>query len=89
MRIPDEKWSKIYLPIPKRKYQNVSVYEEKITLNNCNHTFRQVIVKDQGREEPTFIITNNEKLKLERVLEVYAKRWHIENKLSELVSFLI
>jgi len=86
-RISDENWLKINLPIPKRKYQTVSVCEKKIILNYCKHAIRQVIVKDQGREEPTFIITNDESLKLESVVEVYAKRWHIENKLSELVSF--
>jgi hypothetical protein len=37
--------------------------------------------------KPTFIITNNEDLTQQQVLEVYAKRWHIENKLAELVSF--
>jgi transposase len=87
MQISKENWSKIYLPIPKRKYQTVSVYEEKVILKNCNHAFRQIVVKDQGREKPTFIITNDKKLKIENVLEVYAKRWRIENKLSELVSF--
>lgn len=48
---------------------------------------RQLIVKDHGRAEPTFIITNHEQMKLLDVLTVYAHRWHIESKLSELVKF--
>ena len=48
---------------------------------------RQIIIKNHGRVEPTFVITNNFKLPLKEVLTVYAKRWHIENKLAELVSF--
>jgi transposase len=85
--IPKEKWSKIKLSIPKRKYQKISVYEEKIILNKCKNSFRQIIVKDHGRANPTYIITNNKELSLKKILEVYAKRWHIENKLSELISF--
>jgi len=87
LEIPKEKWNKIRLSIPKRKYQKISVYEEKIVLNKCENSFRQIIVKDHGRANPTYIITNNEELNLKTILEVYAKRWHIENKLSELVSF--
>ena len=87
LEIPKEKWNKIKLSIPKRKYKKISIYEEKVILNNCKNSFRQIIVKDHGRANPTYIITNNGELSLKTILEVYAKRWHIENKLSELVSF--
>jgi len=43
-------------------------------------------MKEHGRIEPTFIITNST-LKCEKIIEVYAKRWHIKNKIAELVSF--
>ena len=56
-------------------------------LKNCTNTFRQVIVKDHGSDKPTFILTNNEDLSLQKILEVYAKRWRVENKISELVMF--
>ena len=46
-----------------------------------------MVVKDHGRSRPTFIITNNKALSLKDILVVYAKRWHIENKLAELVAF--
>jgi transposase len=86
--IPKDKWEKINIPIPKRKYRKVSVYENKEEkIKDCKNSFRQIIIKDHGREQPTYIITNNKDLSLETVLEVYAKRWRIENKLSELVSF--
>ncbi len=82
-----ENWQQVRLPIPKRKYQKVSVYENEVMLKDCHNIFRQVIVKDHGRTNPTFVITNHKDLTLSTVLEVYAKRWHIENKLAELVSF--
>lgn len=87
MNIPDRDWNKVMINIPKRKYQKVSVYESKVSLKGCENRFRQIIVKGHGRVKPTYIITNNNELKLEKILEVYAKRWHIENKFAELVSF--
>jgi transposase len=86
-QILKEEWKKVTLPIPKRKYQKISAYESEVMLKGCKCSLRQIIIKDHGRNVPTFIITNNRDLTLEKCLEVYAKRWHIENKLSELVSF--
>lgn len=85
--LPADVWKKIYIPVPKRKYKHVSVYEEEVTLKDCENKFRQIIVKDHGRSKPTFILTNNKELSLEDVIVVYAKRWRIENKLAELVAF--
>ncbi|MBI4779410.1 transposase, partial [Candidatus Falkowbacteria bacterium] len=56
-------------------------------MTGCSKSFRQIIIKNHGRENPTFIITNNIDLQEAKVLEVYAKRWRIENKISEMVSF--
>jgi len=86
-KIPEEKWKKYYLPIPKRKHRHVKVYEDKTILLSSRKSFRQIIVKDHGRVEPTFIITNNYDMKILDILVIYAKRWHIENKLAELVNF--
>jgi len=85
--IKSENWKKVTVNIPKRKYQKVSIFEEKVILPGCIKTFRQITVKDNGRENPTYIITNNFDLKIEDVLLVYARRWRIENVLSEMVSF--
>jgi transposase len=87
LNLSSENWQKVFLPIPKRKYQRVSVHETEIILKDCKNIFRQITVKDHGRKQPTYIVTNNNNLALSIVLEVYAKRWHIENKLAELVSF--
>ena len=85
--IPKENWQRIKIAIPKRKHQNVLIHESKIILTKDKKSFRQFIIKGNGRQQPTFIITNDLVLSSKKVLEVYAKRWHIENKLSELVSF--
>lgn len=80
-------WKRTYLPIPKRKHKSCSVHESEAILKKGYKPVRQIIIKDHGRAEPTFIITNNIDLKLDNVLVIYAKRWRIENKLSELISF--
>ena len=85
--LPPKEWDKVYISIPKRKYKHVSVHESEVTLKNCRNTFRQIAIKDHGRSTPTFIITNNNELSVKDILEVYAKRWRIENKLAELVAF--
>lgn len=86
-RIPESDWKKVRLNIPKRKHKACCVYESTITLPKCQTAFRQIIIKNHGRAEPTFVITNNHELPLKEILVVYAKRWHIENKIAELVSF--
>ncbi|MCP4760360.1 MAG: helix-turn-helix domain-containing protein [archaeon] len=87
LKIPKDQWKKVNVPIPKRKYKCVSVYENRVKLKGCDNIFRQIIVKDHGRVNPTFILTNDLELSLADILIVYAKRWHVENKLSELVTF--
>jgi len=85
--IPESEWQRLRLNIPKRKHKACSVYESTIQLPKCERSFRQIIIKDHGRTEPTFVITNQLELPLKTVLEVYAKRWRIENKIAEMVAF--
>ena len=85
--IPEKEWQKIYLPIPKRKHKNCRVHVSAMTLPGCKQTVRQIIVTQHGRAQPTFIITNNTELTLKEILQVYAKRWHIEQTFAELVAF--
>lgn len=87
LAIPDDEWKKLYLPIPKRQHKHCRVHESVITLPKCKASFRQITIKDHGRANPTFVITNNHDLPLKEILIVYAKRWHIENKIAEMVSF--
>ncbi len=80
-------WQKVFIPIPKRKHKRCSIYESNVVLKKGQAPVRQIIVKDHGRSTPTYIITNNRTLKTDKILFIYAKRWRIENKISELISF--
>ncbi|MBC8393901.1 MAG: transposase [Deltaproteobacteria bacterium] len=85
--LDETEWAKVKLPIPKRKHQKFLVHESDVMLKECEKPLRQIIMKDHGRAEPTYVITNNRGLPLETVLMIYARRWRIENKLAELINF--
>jgi hypothetical protein len=87
LQIEDKKWVPVYISIPKRKHKKCRIYESQIILKKECAPVRQIIIKDHGRAEPTYVVTNNMELKVKEVLMIYAKRWRIENKLSELVLF--
>jgi len=85
--IPENKWVKVDLKKKKRKYNKFKMFEKEITLPRTKLKVRQVIFKENGREDPTFLITNNFEIKLETLALQYANRWLIENKFAELVAF--
>jgi len=85
--LPESSWQKVKLPIPKRKHHTFLAHESEVTLKGCPQPLRQIIMKDHGRAEPTYVITNNRDMELIEILMVYARRWRIENKLAELVHF--
>jgi hypothetical protein len=85
--LPPESWKEIKLDIPKRKYNKFKVFEHVINLVKDGHPVREIIIKDHGRETPTFLVTNNFDFPIEKCVELYARRWRIENKIAELVKF--
>lgn len=84
--IPREKWSRIKLDSPRRKYANPLVHDSKIDLAGYGN-IRQVIMTDHGREEPAFFVTNDFNATPENVVARYAKRWNIENSIDEAIQF--
>jgi transposase len=85
--LPAESWTEIKLDIPKRKYNKFKIFEHIIHLEKDGHPVREIIIKDHGRETPTFLVTNNFDFPIETCIELYARRWRIENKIAELVKF--
>jgi len=85
--IPESEWIQVNLKKKKRKHNKFKMYESMITLHRTKLRVRQVIFKDHGRQEPTFLVTNNFEISLENLALNYANRWLIENKFAELVAF--
>ncbi len=85
--IPNDLWEAVNLKKKKRKHNRFKIHEKMITLPRTNLKVRQLTFKDHGREQPTFLITNNYEIGIETLGLHYANRWLIENKVSEIVDF--
>jgi len=80
-------WKRIKIPHAKRKYPNPLVHESFIELRDYEGELRQVIVRGNGHEKPTFLISNDFDATLELLVGNYARRWRVENVISEAVKF--
>ena len=80
-------WKRIHIPHPKRKYQNPQVYESMIELTGYSDRLRQVVMRGNGHQKPTFLISNDIDSPVERIVGDYARRWRVENVISEAVKF--
>ncbi len=86
LALPREEWKKITLDSPKRKYASPLIHDSMVDLAGYGN-IRQIIMTDNGREEPAFFITNNITSSAKEIVEQYAKRWNIENSIDEAVQF--
>ena len=82
-----EPWTRIRIPHEKRKYPNPLVHESMIELRGYEKELRQIIVRGNGREKPTFLITNDFEAPVELIVGNYARRWRVENGIAEAVKF--
>jgi hypothetical protein len=63
------------------------VHESRVELRDYDGEARQIIVRVNGREKPTFLITNYFELPAELLVGSYARRWRVENGIAEAVKF--
>jgi hypothetical protein len=84
--IAADEWTRIKIDSPKRKYKNPLTYESRIELPSLG-SIRQIVMKGNGREEPAFFITNDNKSAVCEIITRYSKRWRIENGISEAIGF--
>jgi transposase len=82
-----DSWHRIHIPHAKRKYANLQVHESLIKLRDYKGEIRQVIVRGNGREKPSFLITNDFDMPLALLVGHYARRWRVENGIAEAVKF--
>lgn len=82
-----EDWKRIHIPHAKRKFAKPQVHDSIVPLRGYDDDIRQVIMRGTGREQPTFLITNDFDLELELLVGHYARRWRVENGIAEAVKF--
>ena len=80
-------WNRIKIPHAKRKYPNPLVYESITTIKEYEGEVRQLIVRGNGHEKPAFLISNDFDTPTELLVGNYARRWRVENVISEAVKF--
>ena len=85
--IPELNWKKIHIEGKKRKVNTIKVYEEECHIRNYTDKIRQVIIKDHGRKQPSFLITNDFNIKLKDIIKKYARRWLVEQEIAEQIAF--
>jgi len=56
-----------------------------VTLTSYPGTVRQLVVTGLGHQEPTVIITNDEQIKTRALVQQYARRMTIEQRLAEII----
>jgi hypothetical protein len=85
VNLPRSAWRTVHLDVPTRKFQDPSVFEQKIDLEGC--PLRQLFIQDLGHDEPTILLTNDKTSSQARLITRYAQRMLIENALSDAVRF--
>ena len=70
-------------PAPHNKPR---VHEDPaVTLTSYPGTVRQLVVTGLGREQPTVIVTNDNQIKTRALVQQYARRMTIEQRLAEII----
>jgi hypothetical protein len=64
-------------------YRSPKVVDEQVTVTDYPQTIRQLVVRGLGREAPTVIMTNNRRASAKMVIERYAGRMTVEQRLAE------
>lgn len=81
-------WQRITIPHDKRHYPHPRVHDGTVQLRDYGEKeVRQIVLRDHGREQPTFMITNDFDASVELVVGTYARRWRVENGIAEAVKF--
>jgi hypothetical protein len=84
---PASAWQRITLPALTRLFRTPKVLDEHVQLKGYPHQLRQMTVIDLGHEEPTILLTNNDKITPTALVTRYAQRMLIENGIAEAVQF--
>jgi hypothetical protein len=84
---PESAWQRITLPALTRLFRTPKVLDERVLLKGYQGDLRQVTIIDLGHEEPTILLTNNDKIRLPALVTRYAQRMLIENGIAEAVQF--
>lgn len=84
---PLSAWRRIELQSVSRIYKNPRILDQKIPLRNYQGKIRQLVIKDLGHEEPIFLLTNQLRRSAAKLINRYAQRMIIENRIENSIDF--
>ena len=80
--LPAEAWTTITLD-RRGPYTRPQIHEDTVTVRGCAKPLRQIAVRGLGHDHPTLVLTNDHTAKSARLVDRYAKRMTIEQRLEE------
>ena len=83
---PRSAWRQVVLKGVGRIYKTPRILDQRITLQDYEGSLRQLTILDLGHEEPTVLLTNQQ-LSPAKLIERYAQRMVIENRIAEAINF--
>jgi hypothetical protein len=88
-RLAASSWQRCQIIQAKGKRRAVRYVDEWVHLEGYEGQVRQLIVTGLGHEAPTFFLTNDrpERFAAREVIQTYASRNHVENRLGEQITF--
>ncbi len=84
---PLSAWRRIELQSVSRIYKTPRVLDQKITLRDYQGKIRQLVIKDLGHDEPIFLLTNQLRRSAPKLINRYAQRMIIENRIEDSIDF--
>jgi hypothetical protein len=80
--LPDSEWTTVTLD-RKGRYAHPQIHEDEVKVRGCPAPLRQIAVRGLGHEHPTLILTNDHTQKPAKLIDRYASRMTIEQRLAE------
>jgi transposase len=80
--LPAGAWTTITLD-RRGPYTRPQVHEDTVTVRGCPKPLRQIAVRGLGHDHPTLVLTNNTSAKAAHLVDRYAHRMTIEQRLEE------
>jgi hypothetical protein len=80
--LPPSAWTRVTLD-RTGPYRHPEVHQDQVRVRGCPVPLRQLAVRGLGHEAPTLILTNNHTAKPAKLIDRYAQRMTIEQRLAE------
>lgn len=84
---PLSAWRRIELQSVSRIYKTPRILDHKITLRDYQGEIRQLVIRDLGHEQPIFLLTNQLTRSASKLINRYAQRMIIENRIEDSIDF--